>query len=233
METRLIYLRDTFTIHSVIVGDGSISHLPADTYGTLSGNPEEVLRAAYALSIGLEPLLDFFIQNEIPFSNEWMVEIQSDLIINIDWAVGVWLSRGGNIKYNGTAYTVSQSHQTQEGWEPPNVPALFFPVPILYPGENYPRWRQPLASEDAYKKDERVTWNGSDWKSNIDANVFEPGVSQWTDLNVPAGLPAWVQPVGAQDAYQIGAEVSHNGQNWRSTAANNVWAPGVFGWVVF
>jgi hypothetical protein len=46
------------------------------------------------------------------------------------------------------------------------------------------------------------------------------------------GYPAWVQPLGAFDAYPLGAEVSHNGQNWRSTVAANVWAPGVFGWVV-
>lgn len=41
----------------------------------------------------------------------------------------------------------------------------------------------------------------------------------------------WVQPTGAQDAYQIGDRVTHNGSTWESTAANNVWEPGVFGWV--
>ena len=48
----------------------------------------------------------------------------------------------------------------------------------------------------------------------------------------PAGtIPAWVQPTGAQDAYQLGDKVTHNGFTWESTYANNVWEPGVFGWV--
>jgi hypothetical protein len=48
----------------------------------------------------------------------------------------------------------------------------------------------------------------------------------------PAGvIAAWKQPAGAQDAYQIGDKVTYNGFTWQSTAANNVWAPGVYGWV--
>lgn len=48
----------------------------------------------------------------------------------------------------------------------------------------------------------------------------------------PAGTPIWVQPLGAHDAYQMNDEVSHNGVIYKSTANNNVWAPGVFGWIV-
>lgn len=40
----------------------------------------------------------------------------------------------------------------------------------------------------------------------------------------------WVQPTGSHDAYQLNDEVTHNGSNWRSDYANNVWEPGVFGW---
>lgn len=42
----------------------------------------------------------------------------------------------------------------------------------------------------------------------------------------------WVQPTGGHAAYQLGDRVTHNGQTWESTAADNVWAPGVYGWVV-
>lgn len=48
----------------------------------------------------------------------------------------------------------------------------------------------------------------------------------------PAGTPIWVQPLGGHDAYQIGDEVSHNGVIYVSTHNGNVWAPGVFGWVL-
>lgn len=43
-------------------------------------------------------------------------------------------------------------------------------------------------------------------------------------------IAAWVQPTGAHDAYALGAEVTHNGKTWVSTADNTVWEPGVYGW---
>lgn len=42
--------------------------------------------------------------------------------------------------------------------------------------------------------------------------------------------PPWIQPTGAHDAYSEGAKVSHDGKRWISTAKNNTWAPGVYGW---
>jgi hypothetical protein len=47
---------------------------------------------------------------------------------------------------------------------------------------------------------------------------------------VDAGPQPWVQPTGAQDAYPLGAQVTHNGHLWTSTYNDNVWEPGVFGW---
>lgn len=39
--------------------------------------------------------------------------------------------------------------------------------------------------------------------------------------------PEWVQPVGAHDAWPVGALVSHAGHTWRNTAGVvNVWEPG-------
>lgn len=53
----------------------------------------------------------------------------------------------------------------------------------------------------------------------------------WTKIGDPAEeWPEWSQPVGAHDAYQAGAKVSHNGKHWTSTADGNVWEPGVYGW---
>ena len=41
---------------------------------------------------------------------------------------------------------------------------------------------------------------------------------------------AWVQPTGAHNAYPLGAKVTHKGKTWTSTAAANIWEPGVYGW---
>lgn len=39
----------------------------------------------------------------------------------------------------------------------------------------------------------------------------------------------WVQPLGAHDAYAIGAIVTHNGATWESIVDANVWEPGTVG----
>ncbi len=55
--------------------------------------------------------------------------------------------------------------------------------------------------------------------------------SLWVQIADPAEeWPAWSQPIGAQDAYPLGAKVSHGEKHWLSTADNNVWEPGVYGW---
>ena len=65
--------------------------------------------------------------------------------------------------------------------------------------------------------------------------------ADWTPDVVPAlwivkrdaATPAeWVQPTGAQDAYQTGDRVLFNGNVWESVIANNVWSPAVYpaGW---
>lgn len=53
----------------------------------------------------------------------------------------------------------------------------------------------------------------------------------WTKIGDPSEeYPEWSQPLGAHDAYPLGAKVSHNGKKWTSDVANNVWEPGVYGW---
>ncbi len=55
--------------------------------------------------------------------------------------------------------------------------------------------------------------------------------SMWTLIGKPGEeFPEWVQPLGAHDAYDKGAKVTHNGEKWVSTASANVWEPGVYGW---
>ena len=42
--------------------------------------------------------------------------------------------------------------------------------------------------------------------------------------------PAWAQPIGAHDAYELWTKVSHMGKHWVSVVDSNVWEPGVYGW---
>jgi hypothetical protein len=53
----------------------------------------------------------------------------------------------------------------------------------------------------------------------------------WTPYRAPGSVSPWVQPLGSEDAYQIGDRVTHIGKTWESTVDNNVWEPGEFGWI--
>jgi len=53
--------------------------------------------------------------------------------------------------------------------------------------------------------------------------------SLWTRYYAPTETPAWVQPVGASDAWPLGAQVTHNGHLWTSLIVDNVWEPGSIG----
>ena len=71
-------------------------------------------------------------------------------------------------------------------------------------------------------------------KAHTSQETQTPDVSAslWVAISDPAEeWPAWSQPIGATDAYPEGARVSHKEKHWISDVANNVWEPGVYGWM--
>lgn len=101
-------------------------------------------------------------------------------------------------------------------------------VPMLYPA-----WKET----NAYTTGERVT------HKNILYKVLQDHVSQaeWTpdtapslfakilipDVNI---IPEWEQP-DSTNPYMTGDKVAHGDKTWVSTCDNNVWEPGVHGWM--
>lgn len=85
-------------------------------------------------------------------------------------------SVGDRVQYNGTLYKCVQAHTAQSDWTPDATPALWVVVTV----EEWPEWVQSTGAQDAYAKDAKVTHNGERWISNVDANVWEPGVYGWT-----------------------------------------------------
>lgn len=65
----------------------------------------------------------------------------------------------------------------------------------------------------------------SDWTPDVVPALF-------TRVQLGDDILDWVQPTGAQDAYNIGDRVRFEGQVYESTVDANVWAPNVFGWVL-
>ena len=80
-------------------------------------------------------------------------------------------------QYNGKLYKCVQAHTTQADWTPDKTPALWVEVSL----EEFPEWKQPAGTHDAYKKGDKVTHNGKKWSSDVDANVWEPGVYGWSE----------------------------------------------------
>lgn len=44
-----------------------------------------------------------------------------------------------------------------------------------------PIWTQPLGATDAYMKGDTVSYDGKIWVSDVDNNVWQPGVYGWTE----------------------------------------------------
>lgn len=75
-----------------------------------------------------------------------------------------------------------QGHTTQAGWEPYNTPALW--VRVGEEGQIL-KWVQPTGAHDAYQTGEKVYWPEPEdvWQSDLDGNVWEPGVYGWTKIS--------------------------------------------------
>lgn len=98
------------------------------------------------------------------------------------WRSGVDYVAGARLLYNGTLYKVLQAHTSQETWTPDAATSLFANVLIPDP-DVIPEWVQP-DSTNPYMAGDKVMHNGKTWVSDIDNNVWEPGVYGWTEVTV-------------------------------------------------
>ena len=141
---------------------GEFSYDPRDLPPT-PYSPEQVLSALLSETDVMDSLPDSALEHMAPYMAEW--------------EAGKPYTVGDKVQHDDRPYRCEQAHTSQEGWEPPNAPAL------------------------------------------------------WTRIGKPGEVPEWVQPTGAQDAYDLGDHVMHGGREWVSTYdGKNVWEPGVFGW---
>ena len=83
---------------------------------------------------------------------------------------------------NGELYRCLSAHDSQDTWEPENAPSLFAKILPGQSGTDIGEWVQP-DSTNPYMKGDRVTHNGKTWESDIDNNVWEPGVYGWSEKN--------------------------------------------------
>lgn len=95
------------------------------------------------------------------------------------WAYPIKYTVGQIRRYGDDLYKCLQDHESQESWMPDVSPSLW--VKVYDPAEEWPAWRQPIASTDAYAVKAKVSHNDKHWVSDTDNNVWEPGVYGWTE----------------------------------------------------
>lgn len=87
---------------------------------------------------------------------------------------------GEKVMYNEGYYRCIQQHKSQADWSPDIAVSLWDSIPD--PAEEWPEWKQPAGAHDAYNKGDKVSHNDKHWTSDIDANVYEPSVYGWSEV---------------------------------------------------
>ena len=104
-----------------------------------------------------------------------MVEFYPEWTTDTDYATGF------KVQYGGKLYKCLTAHASQADWTPDASPSLWAKVLIPDP-DVIPEWEQP-DSTNPYMTGDKVTHNGKTWVSDVDNNVWEPGVYGWTETN--------------------------------------------------
>ena len=86
---------------------------------------------------------------------------------------------GDRVQYEGNLYKCLQAHTAQADWTPDVAVSLW--VRVDDPSIEWPDWIQPVGAQDAYAKGAKVSHNDKHWISDVDSNVWEPGVYGWTE----------------------------------------------------
>ena len=108
------------------------------------------------------------------------VLLAQPMVMYDEWSAESVEYVSGDIRqYNGLLYRCVQAHTSQATWTPEDAPSLW--TRIADPAQEWPEWIQPTGAHNAYAKGAKVSHNGKHWISDVDANVWEPGVYGWTE----------------------------------------------------
>ena len=99
----------------------------------------------------------------------------------------------------------------------------------------YDEWE----SGTVYAVGERAQFGGTLYKcvtAHTAQEAWTPAASPslWAEVLPGQGgteIGEWVQP-DSTNPYMTGDRVKCNGKTWESTIDNNVWMPGVYGWII-
>lgn len=96
---------------------------------------------------------------------------EAQRVLFLQYEIGKQYKIGDTFQYNGDLYKVLQPCTSQANWIPSSTPALYTKITAA---GTIAAFKQPTGSSDAYKKGDKVTYNGSTYESLIDSNVWSP-----------------------------------------------------------
>ena len=96
------------------------------------------------------------------------------------WSASGVYAVGEKVLYKNNLYKCLQAHTAQSTWMPSKATSMWAKVLIPDPTV-IPEWEQP-ESTNPYMAGDKVTHNGKTWVSDIDNNVWEPGVYGWSEV---------------------------------------------------
>lgn len=86
---------------------------------------------------------------------------------------------GDKVSWLGKVWRCLIAHTAQETWTPDASPSLWAKVLVPDP-EAIPEWEQP-DSTNPYMRGDKVHHVNKVWVSDVDNNVWEPGVFGWSE----------------------------------------------------
>ena len=97
------------------------------------------------------------------------------------WEVDKTYFVNDRVRYQDILYKCLIAHTSQETWAPTDAPSLW--TRVLIPDSDVtPDWVQP-ESTNPYMKGDKVRHNEKIWVSDIDNNVWEPGIYGWSEVS--------------------------------------------------
>lgn len=97
-----------------------------------------------------------------------------------EWSYPIAYKEGQIRRYGGKLYRCVQAHTSQEDWNPEDAASMW--AVTADPAEEWPAWSAPVGAHDAYAAGAKVSHQEKHWFSDMDGNVWEPGVYGWSEV---------------------------------------------------
>lgn len=134
-----------------------------------------------AIALQMNRLMQLNVQS-MALSDEVAMEVADlypEWIANKKYLKDEIVKYGVNIDNETQLYKITVEHVSQAQY-PPNTDITHY-TKIGFTEDGTTIWTQPLGGHDAYKQGDVVSHKGKTWISDLDGNVWEPGVYGWTE----------------------------------------------------